>query len=315
MRLGYLDILDDEQSKRVVKAVDKLEKTWIRRAPEPLDFYTCGAVTYMEGVTSNSKYHKHAALMNPVLKKHLTWLYDILIEKLSAEVGPCELYDQLAYPGFHVFGHKPGKLSDPFCGERFSKPLASLHVDIQYRDHMGIWNQFDEVDLEDTLSFTLPVELPRTGGGLFVWDWMAMDEQMIAKFNFQSNSEKDATLKNFMEHSENVDFKNRPEFFSSEIQGTLERVSGCAEEFIQYHSNNDPRESREFWENGSLPLQYNPIYDSAPLVVPYKVGQMFYHTGHVLHQIIPGYDLQPDDRRITLQGHGIKCDGIWRLYF
>ena len=89
---------------------------------------------------------------------------------------------------------------------------------------MGIWNQFDEVDLEDTLSFTLPVELPRTGGGLFVWDWMAMDEQMIAKFNFQSNSEKDATLKNFMEHSENVDFKNRPEFFSSEIQGTLELV-------------------------------------------------------------------------------------------
>ena len=103
------------------------------------------------------------------------------------------MYDQLAYPGFHVFGHKPGKLSDPACGERFSKPLASLHVDIQYRDHMTIWEQFDQVDLEDTLSFTLPVELPRTGGGLFVWDWMAMDEQMIAKFNFQSNSEKDAT--------------------------------------------------------------------------------------------------------------------------
>ena len=38
-----------------------------------------------------------------------------------------------------------------------------------------------------------------------------------------------------------------------------------------------PEESREFWDNGSLPLQYNPIYDSAPLVVPYKVGQMFYH--------------------------------------
>ena len=104
----------------------------------------------MEGVTSNSKYHKHAALMNPVLKKH-TWLYDILIEKLSAEVGPCELYDQLAYPGFHVFGHKPGKLSDPACGERFSKPLASLHVDINTGTTYN-WEQFDQVDLEDTLS-------------------------------------------------------------------------------------------------------------------------------------------------------------------
>ena len=51
------------------------------------------------------------------------------------------------------------------------------------------------------------------------------------------------------------------------------------------------------------------------MVVPYTIGKLMYHTGHVLHQIIPGYKLQDGDRRMTLQGHGIKCDGIWRLYF
>ena len=51
------------------------------------------------------------------------------------------------------------------------------------------------------------------------------------------------------------------------------------------------------------------------MVAPYTVGKLFYHTGHVLHQIIPGYKLQEGDRRITLQGHGIKCDGKWIIYF
>ena len=82
MRLGYLDILNDEQSNKAVELVDKIEKLWIRRAPDPMDFFTVGAVTYMEGVTSIKKYHRHRILLNPVLKKHFTWLYDILIEKL-----------------------------------------------------------------------------------------------------------------------------------------------------------------------------------------------------------------------------------------
>ena len=45
MRLGYLDILDDEQSKNAVDLVDKIDKLWIRRAPDPMDFFTIGAVT------------------------------------------------------------------------------------------------------------------------------------------------------------------------------------------------------------------------------------------------------------------------------
>ena len=316
MKLGYCDILTEEQSKKVVQSVDKLEKLWIRRAPVPMDFFTVGAVTYMEGVTSIGKYHKHREVLNPVLKKHFGWVYDILCEKFSELLGdPVELDDKLAYPGFHVFGHKPGQVSAPECAERFTKPLASLHVDIQYRDHMPIWKTYGEYDLEEPFSFTLPLELPTHGGGLFVWDWMNMDKEMIAKFNFQSNSDKDATLKDFMTHAEDVDFKNRPEFYDSNpaLQHTLERVTTTADEFIK--GVGDPRDSEDFWDNGSIPMKYDPIYDTKPMVMPYTVGESCYHTGHVLHQIVPGYKLTPGDRRVTLQGHAVRCDGIWRLYF
>lgn len=47
----------------------------------------------------------------------------------------------------------------------------------------------------------------------------------------------------------------------------------------------------------------------------YRRGHMAVHSGHMLHQIAPGKDLQPEDERITLQGHAILADGIWQLYW
>ncbi|MFD4599628.1 hypothetical protein ACFWPQ_16545 [Streptomyces sp. NPDC058464] len=53
------------------------------------------------------------------------------------------------------------------------------------------------------------------------------------------------------------------------------------------------------------PLQY----------VPYTVGRMVLHSGHTLHQVAPSSRVQPDDERLTLQGHGVWCDGRWLLYW
>lgn len=51
------------------------------------------------------------------------------------------------------------------------------------------------------------------------------------------------------------------------------------------------------------------------LFFPYSLGQLILHRGLVLHQIAPSKDLKPEDERITLQGHGLVCDGIMRLYW
>lgn len=51
------------------------------------------------------------------------------------------------------------------------------------------------------------------------------------------------------------------------------------------------------------------------LMIPYRMGSMVVHNGHVLHQIAGVQQASVKDERITLQGHGIFADGAWRLYW
>jgi hypothetical protein len=48
---------------------------------------------------------------------------------------------------------------------------------------------------------------------------------------------------------------------------------------------------------------------------PYRVGHLYLHSGHLLHQIAPAADFAPDDQRVTLQGHAIRVGGVWQLYW
>jgi len=47
----------------------------------------------------------------------------------------------------------------------------------------------------------------------------------------------------------------------------------------------------------------------------YKKGQLLLHDGLILHQIAPANKMVYGDERITLQGHGVFVDGIWRIYW
>jgi hypothetical protein len=47
----------------------------------------------------------------------------------------------------------------------------------------------------------------------------------------------------------------------------------------------------------------------------YTVGHMAIHHGHQVHMIAPCPNMQGDDERITLQGHAVRCDGTWVLYW
>jgi hypothetical protein len=52
-----------------------------------------------------------------------------------------------------------------------------------------------------------------------------------------------------------------------------------------------------------------------PNIVEYFKGSLFYVIGDPWHQIAPPLNAKTDERRITLQAHALKCDGIWRLHF
>jgi hypothetical protein len=49
--------------------------------------------------------------------------------------------------------------------------------------------------------------------------------------------------------------------------------------------------------------------------VPYSVGSLVLHTGHEMHQIAPVERIAEGDQRVCLQGHGIRKDGAWLLYW
>ena len=57
------------------------------------------------------------------------------------------------------------------------------------------------------------------------------------------------------------------------------------------------------------------IKSRAKRFYPYQVGQLIIHSGHSIHQAAPAKNIQPDDERITLQGHGIFNQGSWQLYW
>ena len=266
------NVLTPEECGRIENDLDKLDRLWLNRSTcRPIvPFWTFGAVTYLEGCDDIKKYHKHKEAINPFLKKKFGWMYKILCDRMEQELGaPCVVDDMLALPGFHIFGPKKGQPVTDREMRLLEQPLASIHCDIQYKEHGGYWKCFKQVDFSNPLSFTLSVKLPHNGGGLFIWDHVDFDDDMINSFNFQTNEDKSKYL---------AGIKNNP----------------------------------HMWENDSAD-GYQP--DGEPLIEKYTEGNLIYFLGHLLHQIIPGRDVIPTDRRITVQGHGLKCDGVWRLYF
>ena len=248
----------EEDCNKIETIVDNLDKLWVNRSCERrfafensikisrAPFWTLGAVSYLDSTKDPERYDKHRNYLNPVLIKKFNWIYEIICEKLQGELGePVVIDGFLAHPGFHIFAAKTGSTIEPEYLKMFEKPLGSVHVDVQWEEHHDHWQTFKEVDLKNTMSFTIPIKLPSGGGGLYTW----ADEVNPYSFNYTTNENKLAEL------------------------------------------------------------------ESPAITNLYTEGEMIYFIGHLLHQMMPGINVQPDDRRITVQGHGQKCDGAWRLYW
>lgn len=260
---GFIDTLTKEEVDLVEGYVETFSDYWVPRGTycseggfqhkldRPLDFYTIGAVTYIDGLSNLEGYYKYAEQVNPTLYEYFGWLYKIVLDKLSEVIGPCELIGNLGHPGFHVFGHKPGEYVNQYSLMAFTQPLATIHHDLQQEKHKLVWEYYKDYDLDYCLTFTLPIVVPESGAGLNTWDDIRM-----CKYD-------------------------KDDAYSKEIKR----------------------------------LDYGK-YGPPLAVVPYTPGKMFYFIGKLLHQIAPvSQHVKSTDRRITLQGHGVMCDGVWRIYF
>jgi hypothetical protein len=231
LRINDIAVLTPGECDRVRDTIMALRPRWTRRNPW-VPFYTLGAASYLDAAAGPAAYQQMAAEYNPLLIEHFSWLYTRVAGALGEHLGaPAACAENLAPPGFHIY----------LSSKVFEKPIASIHCDSQYRLHD--WSG-QEADLDNPISFTLSITLPKNGGGLNNWD--VRYEEIMARAG---------------------------DDLAQLIHGRN----------LEYHA--------------------------------YEKGQMVVHSGHLLHQAAPGKDVQPDDERLTLQGHGILARGVWRLYW
>jgi hypothetical protein len=219
------NFLSKEDIKPIIAKIFELKEYWTLRANylEVIPFYSLGAAGYMDlSEHGQNAYKEKYQKTNPILKDNFSALYSKIFTKLEEIFShKFELYENSAHPGFHVF------LNDYV----FEIALASRHCDLQYKyiDWQGI-----KIDPSKSISFTLYLELPKHGGGIYYWDL-------------------------FYEDLKDLEYKEK-------------------EDEIHKHEK-------------KLKL--------------FKEGDLFIHNGHQYHQIAPFFDIEPEDQRISLQGHAI----------
>jgi hypothetical protein len=155
-----LDLLTASECDVLHNTVHELHCHWIARALTA-PFFTLGTASYLDATLDAPwQYPEMASVSNPVLSQHFHWLHMRCCEALSAMLQePVALHETLALPGFHVF----------LAHEAFAEEeAASAHWDLQFEKIR--WPAFDEPDFTRPLSFTLPVRLPRSGGGIHLWE-------------------------------------------------------------------------------------------------------------------------------------------------
>jgi hypothetical protein len=226
-----IDLLTEEECRQVRSIVHEIKQIWIQRHPV-LPFYTLGLASPYDVPINQQGYYNEVKRYNAILYAGLEWLYKRLAQFLCQHLGASAIYpENLALPGFHIL----------LSNKAFEQPLGAVHCDKSYMFH---WHPAEGIEFQNPISFTLPITLPKFGGGMNVWDL------------------KYAEVKG-LEHKE------------------IEQLASTRTK--SFH--------------------------------PYKLGKLVLHSGHTVHQIAPIKNIQIDDERITLQGHGLLCHNAWQLHW
>ena len=140
------------------------------RRARGVDYYTLGAAYYL-GVEQEdfAPYVVKLGQLNPVLKELFAELYGLILDRFEQVFGcPCGFHDELALPGFHVFGPRPGRLPS-FLNLPYFARGGSIHNHPTPRFLVELMSSAG-VSLPSCLdSVTIPLRLPAGGGGLNVW--------------------------------------------------------------------------------------------------------------------------------------------------
>lgn len=145
-----------EQADLIAQRVKSHKSLWQRRNAA---MSTLGTASYLDGA-DKSQYEKLSSKSNPLMaEKYGDLLEDVLnYFKDRCPSSEVKYREGAAFPGFHIFD----------CNSLFAMPVASVHKDMQWQRLR--YKKSEDIDSKYTMSFTLAIELPPGGGGLYTFD-------------------------------------------------------------------------------------------------------------------------------------------------
>ena len=291
MNLGVVKILTDDETKKVEQGVSDCVHLWKRRENwhpvndvpqynEDIESYmhysTLGATLYMDASDVGwSYYEKHKGITNRVLDKKFDWVYEKLIEALTPHVGECSLESDLARPGFHIYQFDDAP--DP------RKHHRCLHMDGQFFYALKFLKEKygKVIDIKEPLSFTFTITRPSRGSAIGFW---GLPEHLKRR----SEDIQKEYPHDIIERYQNVEYVKE-----IQKQRAIER----------------PWKYDLFYPNCGDLEQY------IPTIIPHTPGNSFFYSGMIIHQMILGDSFKKGDTRITLQGHGLRVNGKYKLFW
>lgn len=153
-------VLSPEECCAVAEQVKKLRRFWVRRHDE-LPSFTLGAAAYLDVPKGGlPMYETRTNVGNRFLTRHFTdvlqTVRDRVAERVDADVY---LSERFGLPGFHIFEHHPN-LGDARPKKHYDRQDVRLD-----------WE--DEIERRDgeRMSFTMAIDLPAAGSGIYVWNY------------------------------------------------------------------------------------------------------------------------------------------------
>ena len=285
-----IKIIEPHETDSVFITLESMRKLWLQRTnwhpaleiggedsgiEDYVHYYTLGSTLYMDARDRGWKFYKN-----------LSEMYNrVLIKKLGW------LYERFIFELSEYLGEC--KYEDDLALPGFhiyefgtapdkKKHHRCLHYDGQWwygRNY--IKEKYTNIDFRNQLSYTFTIKVPHNGAAIALWD--LPDNKRKKAESIQSRFPHDV-----IDRYQTLDY---------------------VKEIKDNKTIEDPWKFKLFDEDCGDLEQYMPV------VIPHLEGHSFYYYGMIMHQMILGDDFNRGDYRITFQGHGLKCDGIWRLFW
>lgn len=276
--MNYSRLLTDQETESVLNKVEEL-KDFYTDLPKKFSFQTLGAATYIhcgQGAYSEIK---------------------------NANEDLCKIYNQIKIK------------TNPILYENFNWLYEKIAKKIN-----DIYN-------EDAIVCD-KADLAYPGFHIFYTHEWCEDIHHPPHMDLQANFHLDKVKKIFKNVNENnfLTFtlsiklpKAGGGLYYWPIPKELDNNLKSAERFYKELITNIAEEYKDIWDGGDSDRFLSKEQfeaDTKPNILLYKEGYINVFKGYTLHQIMPFFTpYSMDEKRITLQGHGIKCDNVWRLYF